>query len=257
MPTSLGAHNARIEFARELLTKKGRREHARFSFEGPTLLAEAIAAGTQVECIYATGAAYEESQAVRDAESRGIPVYVVDERIMRRISDVESPAGVIAVAPIALSGAAELLDEPGLVLALADLNDPGNAGTLLRTAEAFGVTRVIFGTRGAEPHLPKVVRAAMGAIFRLRIALATPADFKAVQADWEVTGLAAHGEPLERLAWHRKAILAVGNERRGLEGWEAVCGRFGAIPMAGAAESLNAGVAGSIALYEASKHLSL
>lgn len=256
MPTSLGAHSARVEFARELLTKKGRREHARFSFEGPTLLADALAAGTQIECVYATGAAYEESRTVRDAEARGVPVYVVDERTMRRISDVETPAGVIAVAPIALFAAAELLDEPGLVLALADLNDPGNAGTLLRTAEAFGVTRVIFGSRGAEPHLPKVVRAAMGAIFRLRLAVATPADLNAVLADWEVTGLAARGEPLGRLAWHRKALLAVGNERRGLEGWEPLCGRFAAIPMAGGAESLNAGVAGSIALYEASKHLS-
>lgn len=254
MPTSLGAHNARVEFARELLTKKGRREHARFSFEGSTLLAEAIAAGTRVECVYATAAVYAESQAVRDAEARGIDVYTVDERTMRRISDVETPAGVIAVAPIALYSAAELLEEPGLVLALADLNDPGNAGTLLRTAEAFGVTRVIFGSRGAEPHLPKVVRAAMGALFRLRIAVATPADVNAVLADWEVTGLAAHGEPLPRLAWHRKAILAVGNERHGLEGWEGLCMRFAAIPMAGGAESLNAAVAGSIALYEASKH---
>lgn len=254
MPTSLGAHNARIEFARELLTKKGRREHGRFSFEGATLLAEALAAGTHVESIFATNASYAESREVRDAEANGVPVYLVDERTIRRISDVESPAGVVAVAPIVMYSAAELLDEPGLILALADLSDPGNAGTLLRTAEAFGVTRVIFGSRGAEPHLPKVVRAAMGALFRLRIAVATPADVNAVLADWQVTGLAAHGEPLGRLAWHRKAIVAVGSERRGLEGWESLCGRFASIPMAGGAESLNAGVAGSIALYEASKH---
>ena len=254
MPTSLGAHNPRVEFARELLAKKGRREHGRFSFEGTTLLAEAIAAGTQVESIYATSASYDESRAVRDAEARGIPVYLVDDRTMRRISDVDSPAGVVAVAPISMHSPAELLDEPGLVLALADLNDPGNAGTLLRTAEAFGVTRVIFGSRGAEPHLPKVVRAAMGAIFRLRIAVAAPAGLSAVLAGWEVTGLAAHGEPLSRLTWQRKAMVVVGGERRGLEGWEALCTRLAAIPMAGGAESLNAGVAGSIALYEASKH---
>lgn len=254
MPTSLGAHNARVEFARELLTKKGRREHGRFSFEGATLLAEALDAGIRIESIFATADAYEQNAAVRGAEARDIPVYSIDERVMRRISGVESPAGVLAIAPVVLSRPAELLDEPGLVLALADLNDPGNAGTLLRTAEAFGVRRVIFGSRGAEPHLPKVVRAAMGAIFRMRIAVADPTDLNAVLAGWEVTGLAARGEPLAGLSWHRKAVLAVGNERHGLEGWEGLCTRFAAIPMAGSAESLNAAVAGSIALYEASKH---
>jgi TrmH family RNA methyltransferase len=142
-----------------------------------------------------------------------------------------------------------------VVLGLADVNAPGNAGTLLRSAEAFGITRVICGSRGAEPHLPKVVRGAMGAIFRLRIAVATPADLNAVLGDWEVTGLAAEGEPLDRLHWHSHSLLLVGNERHGLGPWQALCTRRAAIAMRGAAESLNAGVAGSIALYEATKRL--
>lgn len=253
MPTSLGARNARVDFARDLLSKKGRREHARFSFEGPTLLADALAARVPVEAIYATQRAFDETPLVRDAESAGVPVYVVDDRTMSRISDVETPSGLVSVAPATLFGAGELLEQPGVVLALADVNDPGNAGTLLRTAEAFGVTRVIFGARGAEPHLPKVVRAAMGAIFRIRMAVATPADLHAVAGDWEVTGLAARGEPLDRLHWPDRSLLVVGNERHGLGPWEALCTRFGAIPMPGAAESLNAGVAGAIALYEATK----
>lgn len=253
MPTPLGAHNARIEVARALLTKKGRREHRRFTIEGPTLLQEALAAHIPIEELYVTRSAYEETRAVHQAEDAGATVYLVDDRSMSRISDVDTPSGIVGIVPIALQSASDILAEPGVVLALADVNDPGNAGTLLRSAEAFGVNRVIFGSRGAEPHLPKVVRAAMGAIFRLRMAVAAPAELQPLLSGWAVTGLAAEGELLGDLRWDSHNVLVVGNERHGLGPWRPLCTRLGAISMRGAAESLNAGVAGSIALYEATK----
>lgn len=253
MPTRLGAHNARLDLVRALLTKKGRREQGRFSFEGPTLLEDALRAEVPVQAIYATQTAYESLAPVRMAESAGIPVCLVDERSLARISDLETPPGVVSVAPIRLEPLDKLLAAPGLVLALADVNDPGNAGTLLRSAEAFGVDRVVFGSEGAEPHLPKVVRAAMGAIFRLQLAVASPAELGAAATLRRVTGLAAHGEPVAALDWHQDDVLMVGSERRGLGPWAVYCGRYAAIPMRGQAESLNASTAGSIALYEATK----
>lgn len=253
MPTSLGAHNARIDAARDLLTKKGRKAQQRFSFEGATLLQEAHAAGVAIESIFVTPGAFERTPLVAQLERDGVPVYAIDDRTMQRISDVETPAGVLAIAPIELKGAAEILAAPGTVLLLADVNDPGNAGTLLRSAEAFGVRGVIFGSLGADPHLPKVVRAAMGALFRMPMAVAQPAEAGPVLHGWEVTGLAADGAPLASLAWGPKSVLAVGNERHGLGRWEPLCTRVGSIPMQGQAESLNAAVAGSIALYEATK----
>lgn len=253
VPTPLGAHNPRIDLARELLSKKGRRDHGRFAFEGPTLLEEALSAGVQVELLYVTARAYDSVAAVQSAESGGTQVYIVDERSMARISDVQTPTGLLAVAPIRLEPVGALLEEPGLVLALAGLNDPGNAGTLLRSAEAFGVTRAIFGSGGAEPHQPKVVRAAMGAFFRLRLAVATPGELRAAASGWEITGLSASGRPLDTLEWRGRDILAVGSERKGLDAWEPLCGRLASIPMRGNAESLNASVAGSIALYQATK----
>lgn len=253
MPTSLGAHNPRIDAARDLLTKKGRKQHGRFSFEGATLLAEAREAGVPVEALYVTKDAYASTRTIAQFERDGVPVYLVDEPVMRRISDVETPAGILAVAPIRLAGAEEILEKGGTVLLLADLNDPGNTGTLLRTAEAFGVSGVIAGSLGAEPHLPKVVRSAMGALFRVPIALADPQALQGVLGGWEVTGLAAGGDPLHGLSWPSESIVAVGNERHGLGRWEPLCTRLGAIPMHGQAESLNAAVAGAIALYEATK----
>jgi TrmH family RNA methyltransferase len=253
VPTSLGAHNARIDAARDLLTKKGRSRQERFSFEGATLLQEARDAGVPIEALYVTQDAYDRTPLAAQLETGGVPVYVVDERAMHRISDVETPTGVLAIAPIRMRSASEILSSTGVVLLLADVNDPGNVGTLLRTAEAFGVAGVIAGSLGADLHLPKVVRSAMGALFRLPLATADPQALHEGLDGWEVTGLAAGGEPLAGLAWDARVLLAVGSERHGLGRWSALCARLASIPMRGKAESLNAAVAGSIALYEATK----
>jgi RNA methyltransferase, TrmH family len=254
VPTFLGAHNPRVDAVRELLTKKGRKQHGRFSFEGATLLQEAHDAGVPIEALYVTKVAYGSTALAADLERSGTDVYLVDERVMRRISDVETPSGIVAIAPLQLQTPEAILQRGGVILLLADVNDPGNAGTLLRTAEAFGISGVLMGSLGAEPHLPKVVRSAMGSLFRVAVAVAGPQDVAGLLGDRTVTGLAAGGEALSRLTWGPRSVVAVGNERHGLGRWQTVCTRFGAIPMAGKTESLNAAVAGSIALYEATKH---
>lgn len=253
MATPLGAHNARVDFARELLTKKGRREHGHFTFEGPTLLTEALAAHVSIESLYVTQAQYSESAQARELEAHGVPVYLLDDRTMRKISDLETPSGLVAIAPMRFAPLEEIFAESGVILILADVNDPGNAGTLLRTAEAFGVGRVLFGSRGVEPYHPKVVRGAMGALFRLRLAVAAAEEVGRMVDGWQGVGLGADGEPLVSTPWSGKDFIVVGNERHGLGRWSALCTRTAAIPMRGKAESLNAGVAGSIALYEATK----
>ncbi|MFN2448515.1 MAG: TrmH family RNA methyltransferase [Candidatus Baltobacteraceae bacterium] len=255
MPVPLGAHNAQIADVRDLREKKGRRAQGRFAFEGPTLLDEAMAAGAQVHAVYATAQAYERFAQPRTAERAGIPVYLIDKRSLARISDVATPAGVVSVSSIADVPAASLFESDGLVAILAGVADPGNAGTLLRAAEAFGVDRVLFSGDGVEPHHPKVVRSAMGALFRLRIAAARPAQAAGLISGWTVTGLDASGEPIPGLRWPSRSALVVGSERRGLGPWAPLCTRLAAIPMRGHAESLNAAVAGAIGLYEAAKRL--
>ncbi len=207
----------------------------------------------QIESIYAVKNAFEATPLAARLERDGIPVYIVDERAMRRISDVETPSGIVAVAPIRFSAAGDIVAQRGVTLILADIGDPGNVGALLRTAEAFGACGVIAGSLGAEPHLPKVVRAAMGALFRLPIAVADPTGIAPLLAGREVTGLSALGEPLDAIPWDPAGAVVVGNERRGLGRWEPLCTRLGSIRMRGQAESLNAATAGAIALYEATK----
>jgi len=251
MATVTGAHADRVGLVRDLLSAKGRREQNRFTFEGPTLLAEALRSEIVVEELYVRESVLETNETVRRLDAEGMPVFVADERTMHKISDLETPTGLVAVAARRERSLADILKAP-LSLVLADLNDPGNAGTLLRSAEAFGAAGVVFGTLGVDPYHPKVVRGAMGAIFRLGVAVADPIAFRKAAAEQgaEVSGLDGRGLDIRASAWGERVSLVVGHERRGLGPWQEACKRSVAIPMEHVSESLNAAVAGSIALYE-------
>ena len=253
MPQELGAHNPRIASARDLLAKKGRDEQQRFLIEGLTLLAEAAAHAAPVECIFATQAAYEQNEVVRRLEGAQTAVYIVTEPVLAKLSGVQTPPGLVAVCRVQNAPAEAVFAGGGTVLVLAGVSDPGNAGTLVRSADAFGITRVVFGAGSVEARNPKVIRASMGSLFHVAVCEAQPDEVAAAAAGWEFIGLDAGGGPLEGLAGGPKRAIVVGQERRGLGPWAALCSRIVSIPMAGAAESLNAAVAGSIALFEATR----
>lgn len=252
MALTLGAQNARVTFARDLLNKRGREEHRAFAIEGATLLDEAIRSGATVRELYVT-AGSAETTVVKRLEATGVPTYLVGDRTFAKISDVETPTGILAVVDLRPAPLEAMFAKPGLVLLVADLNDPGNLGSLLRAAEAFGASGAIVGDTGVDPYHPKAVRAGMGAHFRLPIVAAGPQTVEAAasKAGARMIGLAAGGELLGELAWPERTILAVGHERHGLGRWASLCVRVAGIPMAPNAESLNAAVAGGIALYEA------
>jgi len=254
MATVAGAHADRVGRVRDLQTAKGRKEHGRFAFEGPTLLEEALRSGVTVEELYVTETVLAGNSRVRELDEQGAPVFLVDDRTLRKISDLETPTGLVAVAPQRATDPAEIL-RGRLSLALADLNDPGNVGTLLRSAEAFGASGVILGRLGVDPYHPKVVRGAMGSIFRLSLAIATAEEFgRALEASGaRAIGLASGGNDLEAVELGEHTVLVVGHERRGLGSWESAAEMLGRIPMKGCAESLNAAVAGSIGLYVLSR----
>lgn len=253
MPQPLGSHNPRIAQVRDLLTKKGRETQRAFLLEGPTLLEEARAARIGIDAVYATSTAFERFPIAREIERDGVPVYTIDDRTARKLSGVETPSGLLASAPARYVDATHLFEDAGVILLLAGISDPGNAGTLLRSADAFGVDRVIFASGSVEPYHPKVVRAAMGSLFRARVAVSSPSEVSlaAQAAEWSIAGLSAEGDDLRGAVFPSRLILAVGQERHGLGEWQALCERTLAIHMPGHAESLNAAVAGSIALYQA------
>jgi TrmH family RNA methyltransferase len=256
VPTALSPHNPRIERVRELRTPKVRRERGRFVFEGATLLAEAQRSGVAIEELYGTDAALaEHAVLVAGLEAAGTPVFAVPERTLARLSDVETPPGLIAVAVQPSNDVAGILARPGPVLLLAGISDPGNAGTLLRSAEAFGAAGVLFGRGGADPFAPKVVRAAMGSLFRLPVAAVTAEEalVAAAAAGRPVIAATLEGEPLAGAVLPSNAVLAIGNERHGVGAFLNRWDRAVRIEQASTTESLNAAVAGSILLYALSQ----
>jgi RNA methyltransferase, TrmH family len=141
------------------------------------------------------------------------------------------------------------------VLLLAGIGDPGNAGTLVRSAEAFGAAGVLFGRGGVDPFAPKVVRAAMGSLFRLPVAGVSADDLlaAAAAAGRPIIAAGLDGEPLRGADLPPNPVLAVGNERHGVGAFLPRWDRAVRIEQAGATESLNAAVAGSILLYALSQ----
>lgn len=246
---ALGAHSPQLDAVRALRLKAGRREQGRFAVEGPTMLGEALRSGRIPEAIYATAETAPSVAAL--AEAPDCPLFIVPERALGRLSDVATPHGLIAVFPLHLTPLEELLASGKPLVLLSGVADPGNAGTLLRSAEIFGFGGTIFAGPAVEPHNPKVVRASMGAIFRQPIAVAERLGLfaRARAAGYRVIATGSGGSPLPVYRFSLRSIVAIGNERRGvgegLDGWHDTV----TIPQNGPGESLNAGVAGSIVFY--------
>jgi TrmH family RNA methyltransferase len=250
-PSALGAHHPRLERLRELASPRGRREQGRFIIEGPTLLAEAYRSGLAPREIYLTAEGLAAHRGLL-GNAPAAETFLLADNVFARLSELDTPTGVLAVLDTGLAEVAAVLAKPGPLLLLAGVNDPGNAGTLLRSAEAFAAAGVLFGRGGVDPYNPKVVRAAMGSLFRLPHAVveaqelldaASVAGRPIVAADLSGDDLRAHVLP-------DNVIVAVGNERRGVGDWLPRWDRAVRIPQAEATESLNAAVAGSILLYE-------
>jgi TrmH family RNA methyltransferase len=240
--------------------------------EGADLVAAGLAAGRRPQVVFVRADRALELSAHLGLSAAGGPaVYPVAERVAARISTLETPADVMAVFPLpgrrVLTTLCGAEDGPGvcgadraLVVFADGIADPGNMGTLLRAAVAFGATALAAAAGSADLYGPKTVRAGMGAVFGLPLFPEVRlADVLAALPGAAAYGLAAHGGvPLAAAGLRRPAVLVVGAERPGLS-VEALAHvpRLVTIPLTpgppGGVESLNAGVAGAIALYEFSR----
>lgn len=255
MPITLGLHAPQLDAVRDLRTKAGRTSQRRYTIEGVTLLGEALQAGHEPEAVYVTETAFATLGPLASAVAAR--TYLVPERALRRLSELETPPGILAVLPLRLAPLDDVFASGAPVLVLAGVADPGNAGTLLRSAEIFGIRAAIFGALGVDSHAPKVVRATMGAFFRLRLAAAGPQDVLAAAHARGYTVVAAtrSGTALPNFTFPERPLIAIGNERQGVEGWLPAWDAGVAIPQLGSGESLNAAVAGGIIFYALSQQL--
>jgi len=245
--------NAGFRALHKLATSGSERRRQGVSLiEGEHLLEAFLDAGSKPESIVVNQAAAGDP-ATRRLIGRAAPAKaaVLAEALFRSLSSVESPAGLIAV--VKTPGAKKVPATAPLVLLLEDIQDPGNVGTLLRSAAAAGAGHVMLSDKCAFAWSPKVLRAAMGAHFALNIV--EGADLEAYIGAYRGTTIALAADAntsLYDLDLRDPVAFIVGNEGAGLsEALKAAATRRARIPMPGRAESLNVGVAGSLCLFEA------
>jgi TrmH family RNA methyltransferase len=225
--TITSAHNEKLKEIRRLARRRVRSERGRFVAEGEDLVAAAAAAGwTPLVLLAAAGS--------------GLAGEEVEPDVLASVSGLGSGTRQLAVYEARWERPAG-----PLCVALWGVGDPGNVGTILRSALAFGAGSVVLGPGCADPFGPKAVRASMGALFTVPVARAERVDDLPGE---RVALVAGRGEPLAGPAADEMTIV-VGAEREGLaEDVVAACDRVAQIPIA--AESLNAAMAATVALYE-------
>jgi len=245
----------RVRRVAQLLRKSARRETGRFLLEGPQAVGEALADRPElVEELYAVEALLERHPAIAAAGPE-----LVSERVLAAMSDTVQPQGVVAVARQFPTPLEEFVATgPRLVAVLEEIRDPGNAGTILRAADAAGADAVIFTGDTVDPYNPKVVRSTTGSLFHLPhvMGVELAAACGALRgAGLQVLAADVSGEVLTGAL--RDGLLAAptawvfGNEARGLDADRlALADRTIRLPIFGRAESLNLATAASVCLYE-------
>lgn len=250
------ASGGRLRSVRRLTQRKHRVETGEFLVEGPQAIREAIEYA-QVRELYVSPSA-RVAELVAAAERAGIAAYAVPDIELARLTDTVSPQGVVAVCDWRERSWADLPVDARLVVVCAQIRDPGNAGTIIRCADAFGADAVILSAGSVDVTNPKVVRASVGSVFHLPVLTGIPL----AAAVTELRGrglqiLAAEGGGENRLdVMMRTGDLAgptawvMGNEAWGLPAEDAaLADRRVSVPLWGAAESLNLATATAVCLF--------
>jgi TrmH family RNA methyltransferase len=238
---------------KHLKTKKGRDESGLFVVEGEKFIAEIPASYTIRH--YLASRKFADTHDLSRYKNRA-RVEIIRDSIFNGIADTVSPQGIIAVCEKIPHTLDSFFQSNSFILLGENLNDPGNIGTLVRTAAAAGVNGAIFTRGSCDVFSPKVLRAAAGAILRLPIATnAEPKEIFAALKAHAIPIFAAHprGKVLPyELNLREKFCLLVGNESHGIsEAAQTHADALVRLPMTNASESLNVAVAGSILMYEA------
>lgn len=248
--------NPRVRYVRKLSRRSFRDEERAFVLEGPVVVAEAFRAEAPVTQVFLDPSGGHGAIASL-AEVRGVPVTQVDDHVMRSLSGTATPQGVLAVCSMTDVAVEALPQQLSLVLVLAGVQDPGNAGTLIRSAVAAGADAVLFSEASVDPYSAKTVRSSAGLISRITVVRQAPlASLKEALSHRGVAIVGADAgaaDDHDGLDLRGPTAFVLGNEAGGLPD-ELAVGFFDhvvKIPMPGPAESLNVATAGSLLLFEA------
>lgn len=246
-------HNARIRRIRSLISSASeRRQENAFVIEGVRLVEEALAANWEFEWLLFTEDVSERGmRLVEQATHKGINVDRTTAHVLQSISDTQSPQGLLAVLSMRSLPLPPSLD---FILAADGVRDPGNLGTILRSAKAAGAQAVLLTPGSVDPFAPKVLRAAMGAHFRLPIRITGRDELLAFCRSGNIRVFLADamgGVCFWNADFKQSLAIVIGGEAEGIDQQAyTVNAQTVFIPMAEKAESLNAAVAAALLCYE-------
>jgi RNA methyltransferase, TrmH family len=252
-----GTHSPRLKAARRLGKRAFRDRERLFLAEGPQAVGEALAYGATITDLFVTAAA--RSRHTELVDKTAVPVHLVNDAVMSELAQTVTPQGLLAVCgfvDVPLSGA--ITEQSKLVAVLANVRDPGNAGTVLRAADAAGADAVIFADASVDPYNGKCVRASAGSLFHLPVVVGArladvikalhEAGLRVKAADGGTGRSLDEPEVAARLA--EPTAWLFGNEAWGLPPeLVALADEAVGIPIYGKAESLNLATAAAVCLY--------
>lgn len=240
--------NHTVKRTRSLAAKKGRQETGLHLIEGERLVREAIASGAQIAELF-----MEEGREAEDMARSAQRVYTVTRSVLESMTDTGTPQWVCASVYTPDTIPPESYPE-GFIVALDRVQDPGNLGTILRTADAMGASGLLLSKGCADPFSPKVLRSTMGSVYHIPLWQGELTDELSCLAVAGYTLICGHLEGGETLpAPGKNCVLVIGNEGSGVSDEIGdICEKY-RLPMYGRAESLNASVAAGILMYEISR----
>lgn len=248
METIVSRKNPKVQHLRKLASERGyRRKCGEFVCDGAKLLEEALQNRMVIRQIF-----YRENAPVN--EIPGVPGYVLSADVFDHASPLENSPGPLFTVAIPKW---ETDAAPERVIVLENVQDPGNIGTVIRSAAALGIDYVMLVGSCADPYNTKTVRGAMGALFRQKLIETDAVGLSEQLRSWKLplygAALASDSEDIRSISLYPGAV-AIGNEGKGLtDGLLALCDRKLIIPMTPGSESFNAGVAASIVMWEMSR----
>ena len=247
------AANPQIKILKSLHTKKGRAESGLFLAEGARLAVEAAELGVWPEILVYAAAALKRphvAKLIEDAVRQRLFVIETSEGVLAQVSKRDNPQTVIGAYAQRLSPLEAIESET--IIALEGVRDPGNLGTILRTADATGAGGVVLLGESCDPFSIEAVRASMGSIFAVKIARASFEDLLMRKRGAQLIGASLKGSALNIEApAPKRAIVLMGNEQSGLPAhMEDACELLVKLPMRGRADSLNLAVATAVMLYD-------
>lgn len=251
--------NEQVKFVRSLQMRKVRRETRLFSVEGATLIVTARDNGWLPRTLLYAAAEKQRPIArglIAWALAAGADCLEVAEAIIGKLASKENPQNVMAVFEQRWASPPEPTVEPpdGVWLALEQVRDPGNLGTIIRTADAVGARGIMLIGTSCDPYSPEAARATMGSIFSVPLVRLDQPSFLQWLKSWpgDVVGTHLSGtDDFRKVAYRSPTLLVMGSEGAGLSSeLAAACTRLVKIPMAGRSDSLNLAVATALALYQ-------